>query len=83
MGLSWSKFKQGQLVLGRVVLGLNCPDSCQNFHPRKVKLKCVLILYMARTFRKYVSHCSGIYLFVTLMGNFIWGPISRDNFVST
>ena len=27
-------------------------------------------------------HCNGIDLFVTLMGNFNWGPISRNDIVS-
>ena len=28
-------------------------------------------------------HCNGIDLFVTLMGNFNWGPISRNDIVSS
>ena len=28
-------------------------------------------------------HCNGIDPFVTLMGNFNWGPISRNDIVST
>ena len=28
-------------------------------------------------------HCGGIDPFVTLMGNFNWGPISRNDIVST
>ena len=31
---------------------------------------------------KYVLHCNGIDPFVTLMGNFNWGPISRNDIVS-
>ena len=27
-------------------------------------------------------HYNGIYPFITLMGNFNWGPISRNNIVS-
>ena len=42
---------------------------------------CVLILQMARIFGKYVFHCNGIDLFVTLMGNFNWGPISRSDII--
>ena len=38
---------------------------------------------MARSFKKYVSHCNGIDPFVTLMGNFDWGPISRNEIVYT
>ena len=37
---------------------------------------------MARFFGKYVLHCNGIDPFVTLMGNFNWGPISCNDNVS-
>ena len=37
---------------------------------------------MAGNFGKYVSHCNGIDPFVTLMGNFNWGPISGNDIVS-
>ena len=38
---------------------------------------------MAKICGKYVLHCNGIDPFVTLMGNFNWGPISRNDIVST
>ena len=38
---------------------------------------------MARIFGKYELHCNGIDSFVALMGNFNWGPISRNDIVST
>ena len=38
---------------------------------------------MAKICGKYVLHCNGIDLFVTLMGNFNWGPISRNDIVSS
>ena len=37
---------------------------------------------MAKIGGKYVLHCNGIDPFVTLMGNFNWGPISRNDIVS-
>ena len=37
---------------------------------------------MAKICGKYVLHCNGIDPFVTLMGNFNWGPISRNDIVS-
>ena len=40
------------------------------------------MLLKPKSFGKYVLHCSGIDPFVTLMGNFNWGPISRNDTVS-
>ena len=55
--------------------------------PQSVRLNftCVLIhisQQMARIFGKYVLHCNGINTFDTLMGNFNWEPISRNDIVS-
>ena len=38
---------------------------------------------MAKIRGKYVLHCNGIDPFVTLMGNFNWGPISGNDIVSS
>ena len=37
---------------------------------------------MARILGKYMLHCNGIDPFVTLMGSFNWGPISRNDTAS-
>ena len=37
---------------------------------------------MAIIFGKSVLNCNGIDPFLTIMGNFNWGPISRNNIVS-
>ena len=49
---------------------------------KKVKFDMCSDTLMAGIFGKYVYHCSGIDPFFTLMGNFDWGPISRNNIVS-
>ena len=38
---------------------------------------------MANICGKYALHCKGIDPFGTLMGNFNWGPISRNDIISS
>ena len=57
---------------------------CQNLDQRKkVKIfMCSDTLNGKNFLKKYVLHCNGIEPFVRLMGNFNWGPISRNDIVS-